>query len=126
MLLSLDGIAIKINEPSVRDVPNPSTYFNCKGSFALNIQALCDSTYRSLSVSALTPGSTNDSTASAMSSLSALLNCQDGGLLEPYWIAAYEAYVCNDRLINPWPGRNLSTEKDYFNYWQSSARIHIE
>jgi len=70
---AMDGIAIKIAEPCVNDVPNPSTYFNRKGFFALNIQAMCDSSYRFLYVSALTPGSTHDSTAFAMSGLAGLL-----------------------------------------------------
>jgi len=123
---ALDGIAIKIEEPSATDVKNPSTYYNRKGFFALNIQALCDSTYRFLYMSALTPGSTHDSTALAMSELASLLARTDGGLLDNYWIAADDAYVCTERIVCPWPGRNLSTEKDCFNYWQSSARIHIE
>lgn len=123
---ALDGIAIKIAEPASRDVPNPSTYYNRKGFFALNIQALCDSSYRFLFVSALTPGSTHDSTALSMSSLSSLVSREESGLLDKYWIAADEAYVCTKRIICPWPGKNLSIEKDCFNYWQSSARIHIE
>jgi len=64
---ALDGKAIKINEPALRDVPNSSAYYNTKGFFALNIQALCDSSYKFLYISALSPGSTHDSTALAMS-----------------------------------------------------------
>jgi DDE superfamily endonuclease len=64
--------------------------------------------------------------STGMSSLSRLLSQRDGGLLPGYWIAADDTYVCRDRLLTPWPGRNLSRSKDSFNYWQSSARIHIE
>lgn len=123
---ALDGIAIRIAEPAKTDVPNPSTYFNRKGFFALNVQAACDAEYRFLSVAALTPESTHDSTGFAMSSLSELLTRQTGGLPQGFWIAGDEAYPCTDRLLSPWPGRNLTVEKDCFNYWQSSARIHIE
>jgi len=123
---ALDGIAVKIAEPSLRDVPNPSTYYNRKGFFALNIQALCDSSYRFLYVSALTPGSTHDSTAFSMSALASLLERPSGGLVGSYWIAADEAYVCTRQIVSPWPGRNLTEAKDCFNYWQSSARIHVE
>ena len=70
---ALDGIAIRISEPSKNDVPNPSAYFNRKGFFAINLQALCDASYRFLFISALTPVSTHDSTAFVMTSLSALL-----------------------------------------------------
>jgi hypothetical protein len=60
-----------------------------------------------------------------MSSLSRLLRSQNG-LPSGYWVAADDAYICGERIITPWPGRNLSKGKDAFNYWQSSARIHIE
>lgn len=30
------------------------------------------------------------------------------------------------QIVCPWPGKNLPTDKDCFNYWKSSARIHIE
>eukprot|EP00171_Calliarthron_tuberculosum_P004660 IDg4660t1 len=114
------------SKPAKTDVPNPSTYYNRKGFFALNVQAACDAEYRFLYVAALTPGSTHDSTAFAMSSLSDLLTKEIGGLLPGFWIAGDEAYSCTDRLLSPWPGRNLTVEKECFNYWQSSARIHIE
>lgn len=123
---AIDGIAIKIAEPSANDVPNPSTYYNRKGFFALNIQAVCDASYRFLYVSALTPGSTHDSTAFAMSALSQVLNGDQNGLLNGFWVAADEAYVSSHQVVCPWPGRRLSAEEDCFNYWQSSARIHIE
>ena len=52
---ALDGIAIKIAETPLNDVVNPSTYYNRKGVFALNLTAVCDSTNRFLNISALTP-----------------------------------------------------------------------
>jgi hypothetical protein len=123
----LDGIAIKIMEPSAATTPNPSTYYNRKGFFALNVQAVCDSDSRFTFGSAMCPGSTHDSTAFAVSALSRLLGrTGDGTLLSGFWIAADEAYVCGERVITPWPGRSLPVEKDCFNYWHSSARIHIE
>ena len=50
----------------------------------------------------------------------------DNELHKDYLVAAEDAYTCSERLLTPWPGRRLSTAKDYFNYWQSSARILIE
>jgi hypothetical protein len=121
---TLDGIAIKIQEPCRGSVADPSTCFNRKGFFALCVQAMCDSRYCFTFASAIFPGSTHDSTAFAMSSLSRLLTSASE-LLPGYWIAADDAYVCSERLITPWPGRNLSRSQDAFNYWQSSARRHI-
>jgi DDE superfamily endonuclease len=123
----IDGIAIRIVEPCVGTTANPSTYFNRKGFFALNVQAMCDSDYRFTFASAVCPGSTHDSTAYAVSSMAGLLSrTGDDTLLPTYWIAVDEAYVCGERIITPWPGRSLSQSRDCFNYWQSSARIHIE
>jgi hypothetical protein len=123
---AVDGIAIRIQEPARGSVPNPSTYYNRKGFFAIAVQAMCDHRYVFTFSSAISPGSTHDSIAFGMSSLSRLLSQNEGGLLQGYWIAADDAYVCRERLLTPWPGRNLSRSMDSFNYWQSSARIHIE
>lgn len=38
----LDGLAVKIREPSVNDFQNTSVYFNGKGFFAVNVQDMCD------------------------------------------------------------------------------------
>jgi DDE superfamily endonuclease len=88
---------------------------------------MCDCDYKFTFAAALCPGSTHDSTVFAVSSLSTLLSRQDENfLLSGFWIAGDEAYVCEVRMMTPWPGRSLSQEKDCFNYWLSSARIHIE
>ena len=108
------------------DIPNPSTYFNRKGIFAINLQTLFDASHRFLFISALTPGSTHDSTAFAMSALLALLISQEKGQPPNYWITADEVYVCSEHVISQWPGRKLSQENNYYNYWQFSARFFIE
>ena len=82
--------------------------------------------YMFLFISALSLGSTHDSTAFEMSLLSTLCNRRTNGLLKNYWIVADEAYFSSRRILSPCPGRNLPVAKDYFNYRQSSARIHIE
>ena len=104
---ALDGIAIKIPGPSLNDVANPWTYCNRKGVFELNVQVLCDSTYRFLQISALTPGSMHHSTAFEMSALSAPLKCEDGGISGGSWIAGDEAYLCSRQLACPWPVRSF-------------------
>lgn len=38
-LSAIDGIAVKIQRPSVQDAPNPMSYYNRKGFFALNARA---------------------------------------------------------------------------------------
>jgi DDE superfamily endonuclease len=76
--------------------------------FALCIQAMCDSRFIFTFVSAVSPGSTRDSVAFAMFSLSELLEKDSGGILDGFWIAADDTYVSGKRLVTPWPGRNLS------------------
>jgi DDE superfamily endonuclease len=94
---------------------------------AFCIQAICDSKYRFMIASALCPGSTHDSVVFAVSSLSTFLQrSPNDGLPQGFFVAADEAYSCSDRVLTPWPGRGLPCEKDCFNFWLSSARIHIE
>lgn len=96
---ALDGIAIRIKEPSSRDVLNSQTYYNRKGYHALNVQAVCDSRYRFLFVSAITPGSSHGSTALKVSALGELLSMEQGSLVEGYWLAGDDAYVYADRRL---------------------------
>jgi len=87
---------------------------------------MCDSSYQFQYVSIVIPGSTHDSMAMAMSSLARLIARQSDGLIPGFWIAADDAYACTNSILTPWPGRNLSVAQDCFNFWLSSARIHIE
>jgi DDE superfamily endonuclease len=121
---AIDGLAVRIAEPRGSEIPNPSSYYNRKGFFAIVVQAMCDASYRFTFVSAISPGSTHDSVAFRMSSLYDLLT--SAALAPGYWIAGDEAYVCAESVLTPYPGRKLSVGKDCFNYWQSSARIMIE
>jgi len=59
---ALDGLAIKIRKPAVGEVDNALAFYNRKGFFALNCQAVCDSSYRFTFVSCVAAGSTHDST----------------------------------------------------------------
>jgi DDE superfamily endonuclease len=60
-IAALDGIAIKIAEPSSSDVSNAITYYNRKGFHSICVQALCNAEYRFVGIIALCPGSTHDS-----------------------------------------------------------------
>jgi len=123
---ALDEIAVKIKEPQAWEVPNSSTYFNRKGWFAINTQAMCDSRYRFTFVSCLSAGSTHESTAYSITSLARLLEKQMGCWLQGVWVAADDFNNCMNRLLTNWPGRNLSVAEECFNYRQSSSRIFIE
>ena len=121
---ALDGMAVCIRKPLPKECGNPKHYYNRKGFFALNLQAICDANKRFLFFSVLCPGSTHDSLAFDMSSLGRRIAKE--GMLKPYWIAADNAYRASEFIVVPWPGRNLDVAKDSFNFWLSNSRITIE
>lgn len=121
---ALDGLCVKIKEPTLKDTPQPSN-FNCrKGFFCMNLQAICDNDYIFVYKAMNCVGSTHDSTAFECSSLSQWL--EEHGLPQDHWIAGDDAYKCCDYLLTPFPGKGIAKDKDAFNFYQSSARIRIE
>ena len=64
--------------------------------------------------------SSHDSSAYSLSSLSQLI--KSGGLPAKYHIVLDEAYTCSPQELSPWKGRQLSVEKDAFNYFLSLHR----
>lgn len=68
------------------------------------------------------PGCQNDRTAFKFSGFEQLL--QD--LPPDYFILGDAAYPASDRVLVPYPGTNLPTFHDAFNFWQSQGRISIE
>ena len=118
---AIDGIAIQIVRPSTA---NSQSYFNRKGFFSINLQAMCYADYIFTYASCRAAGSSHDSLAFEESDLSQALAAN--GLPGNHFIVGDEAYVASDFLLTPWPGRDLSVEKDAFNFWLSNSRIHIE
>jgi hypothetical protein len=43
---AIDGLAVRVTEPRAGEIPNPSSYYNRKGFFAIVVQAMCDASYR--------------------------------------------------------------------------------
>jgi hypothetical protein len=119
---AMDGIAIAITRPT--NCVDSQSYFNRKGFFALPLQALCDHQYKFTAASCMCTGSTHDAVCFAVSGLGRYI--EQHGLPGEFWIAADEAYPASDRILTPWPGRQLPANKDSFNFWLSSSRIHIE
>jgi DDE superfamily endonuclease len=120
---ALDGIAIAIVKPPDEFVPR--NFYCRKGMYCLPVQAVVDSTYRFLYMSANCVGSTHDSLSFTCSRLGQIL--LGGGALGSFWIAADAAYDCGNGLITPWSKGQLLDERqglwrDRFNY----LRIHVE
>ena len=121
---AVDGIAIEIRRPGSDECSISRSFYNRKGFFAYNMQAVCDAQYRFRYASIACPGSTHDSLAFAVSTLG--MKLERGELPSPFWIAGDEAYDCTESVLTPWSGRDLPVDKDAFNFFLSSSRIHIE
>ena len=119
---ALDGITIRIKRP--RGEHDQRSYFNRKGVFAIPVQAVCDSSYKFLCLSAKCVGSTHDSLAHAVSKLGQFLDQK--GLNGEFWIDRDEAYTCTESLITPVSKSEAGEDEDAFNYYLSQMRIHIE
>lgn len=122
---AIDGCAVRIRQPLLDDVPNPSNYYNRKGFHALNLQAICDSNRRITWYCCKSAGSTHDSTAFVTTALFERL--KDGLLLESgYFLIGDEAYALEEFMMVPFSGSGLEEYKDSFNFYASQLRINIE
>ncbi len=68
--------------------------------------------------------STNDNTSYIVTQLSK--NIKAGLLPQKFHIVLDEAYPCTVQEMSPWKGRNLSVERDAFNYYSSLNQQVIE
>lgn len=129
-VFSIDGFCVRIQAP--RDVVNVQDYYHRKKFYAVVVQAAVDATGRFVAASFKAAGSTHDSLALKMSSMWERLAAGElkrpTGLcgLETYFGVGDDAYENQPFLVTPWPGRNLPSPKDVFNYWQSRLRIVVE
>ena len=121
---AIDGIAIRINKPSLWDTVFPKQFMNRKSFFSINCQAICDSQLRFTWASLKSPGGTHDSLAWRCTDLYAKLN--DNALPSPYFLVGDDAYGCKNWMITPFPSRGLTQAKSDFNFYQSKTRITIE
>ena len=121
---ALDGICIKIKQPESHH--GPAGFYCRNGYYSVPVQALVDSRYRFLMVSAICKGSTHDSLAHSVSSFGIYLAA--GLLNKDYWVAGDEAYSCDKSLLTPFPASMIRGHpfRDAYNVFQSSLRIHVE
>ena len=119
----VDGLFIKTQAPSPKDVENVLSYYSgAKSAYGINVQAMCNADYRFCGISAISPGSTNDWMAWTRSALSGAVNRLPKG----YYILGDAAYPISDRLITPYPGKQLPQGEDSFNFHLSQLRVRIE
>ena len=130
----LDGLAIRVRSPTLKEVSDPGNYYCRKGFFALNVQAICDKRKRFLWCYPSNKGSTHDSAAFANSRLNDLLQEVAEELHSlGIFIAADSAYGLTSYLIVPYDSDQIkkadehqAKAMDAFNFYLSSCRIYIE
>ena len=122
---AIDGVQVAIVKPSRRACPNPTAYYNRKGYFALNVQAIADSTGRITWASIRTPGAVNDANAFELSALFDLV-ARLG--LAAYHFVGDSAYTNSETMLVPFPAASApaGSANDAFNFYQSSTRIAVE
>ena len=133
--MALDGFGVGVAKPRLqRDgVVNPNAYWNRKDMFALVCQVGCDANCRFLHLFERNAGSSHDSSCWKKDPLRLVLETAErqGLNLADYpnhriYILGDAAYGANELLLVPFKGKNLSLERDAYNFYQSSQRIHIE
>jgi hypothetical protein len=120
-----DGIVFKMIMPTNEEVEGDVTaYYTRKGYYAYGLQAFCDSKCKFVMIASKLCSSSNDNISYIVTQLSK--DIKAGLLLQRYHVVLDEAYPCTSQEMSPWRGRNLSAEKDAFNYYVSLNRQVIE
>ena len=123
---AVDGIALSVEklDPN-EEVENPMDYWNFKvQGFGVVYQVVCDAKYRVRYFSNTCTGSTND--ALAWECASVYRKIKDEGLPDIFYMIGDDAYKGGGDVVTPYPGANLSHDKDAFNFYHSSSRMCIE
>lgn len=120
----LDGFLLAIQTPPKSQTGNVKAYFSghyqCYG---INVQAVCDSKCRFISVSVAAPGGSNDIAAFRKTHLHSILENLPIGK----YIIGDNAYICSEHLLTPFSGdQRNDARKDAFNFYLSQVRIRIE
>ena len=120
---AIDGVQIAIKKPSLKEVPNPTAYYNRKGWFAINVQAIADSTGRIIWASIKAPGAMHDSGAFEITDFHRTISYG----ISPYHLVGDDAYSNSHMMLCPIPGVLApGSKEDAFNYYQSLTRISVE
>lgn len=122
---AVDGVVFRMKRPAKSDVNNDVRgYYVRKGYFAYGMQGMCDADCKFVSISSTLTSSSHDSTQYQMSSFAEAI--ANGWLPPEFHVVMDEAYPCREQELCPWSGKNLSVEKDAFNYLLSRQRQVIE
>jgi DDE superfamily endonuclease len=128
----IDGLLIWIHKPTQNECKATgvgATKYFCgrKHKYGLNLQAVCDASYRFLDLSLQYGASTSDFFAFNSSCLREKLE-EENFLCPGFHLFGDNAYVNTYYMATPYPGQNSNTDrsKDDYNFFHSSIRINIE
>jgi hypothetical protein len=130
-VMAIDGWVCETKKPTMKETSNIRSYRNRKGIWGFTVLAGCDAKGKFLMFSCNGSGSANDILAWRWSSMKQnIISPMNGTLpskLPPqYFFIGDEAFVCENQLLVPWPGRGIGSNKDSFNYHLSARRQVIE
>jgi hypothetical protein len=122
---ALDGLLIDLHCIKGEASRMATRYFTRKSSFAINVQAVCDSRRRFRWIGIHNPGSVHDSIAFMHGSLwRALENADSIG--SGYHLVADAAYKGVKHILVPFDGQGLPQWHDSYNFHLSQIRIQVE
>ncbi|CAB1097923.1 unnamed protein product [Ectocarpus sp. CCAP 1310/34] len=118
VVAAVDGLFIKAKAPCAKETKNVIA----KSAYGIYVQAMCTADYRFCAMSVISPGSTNDWVAWTRSSLAKAVARLPAG----FHIIGDAAYPIGEKLLTPYPGRQLPAGEDSFNFHLSQLRVKIE
>lgn len=118
------GVLIEIKRPSSAEVPNSRDYFSGHYQmYGLNVQAVCDHSYRFLWLGVLGPGGSSDIMCYRQGDISQLVAELPAGA----YVLGDNAYPVSEHLLTPFSGSNKENIwNDSYNFHLSQLRIKIE
>eukprot|EP00953_Heterococcus_sp_UTEX-ZZ885_P020783 11626-Heterococcus_DN1.PRE.3 len=118
---AVDGLFIESHAPSLTKTNGLQRryYSGHKNKYGLNVQAVCDSKLRFMTMSCLCPGGTNDIVAWRKSKAAEKLEALPLG----WYIVGDAAYMCSDHMLTPYSQAFCPSVEDTYNYFQSQIRI---
>jgi hypothetical protein len=121
----IDGWLCRVRAPPQKDTQGPGQRKYFSGhyqAFGINVQCVCDFESRFTYVSAMCPGSVSDLVSYEETELSKRVEKLPVGV----FLLGDNAYMLSEHLLTPFPGNELPSNQDAFNFYLSQLRIRVK